>query len=53
MYLWNKNRLTGIENRRVLAKGMGSGRGKDWEFGISKQMQTSKNRTDKQQGPTV
>ena len=35
-YLWNRNRLTDIENRLVVAKGEGDGGGKDWEFGISR-----------------
>ena len=35
-YLWNRNRLTDIENRLVVSKGE-SGRGKkDWEFEISR-----------------
>ena len=33
-YLWDRNRLTDIEKRLVVAKGEGWG-GKDWEFGIS------------------
>ena len=34
-YLWNRNRLTDIENRLVVAKGeMGRG-GIEWEFGVS------------------
>ena len=32
-YLQNRNRLTDIENRLVVAKGGG---GKDWEFGVSR-----------------
>ena len=35
-YLRNGNRLTGIENRLVVAKGEGEGGGMDWEFGISR-----------------
>ena len=35
-YLWNRNRLTDIENRLVVAKGEGVGRGMEWEFGISR-----------------
>ena len=35
-YLQNRNRLTGIENRLVVAKGEGEGGGVDWEFGISR-----------------
>ena len=37
-YLWNRNRLTYIENRCVVAKGAGDGGGggKYWEFGISR-----------------
>ena len=35
-YLWNRNRLTDIENRPVVAKGEGGRGGMDWEFGISK-----------------
>ena len=35
-YLWNRNRLTGIENRLVVAKGEGHQGGMDWEFGISR-----------------
>ena len=34
-YLQNKNKLTDIENRLVVAK-WGTGGGKDWEFGISR-----------------
>ena len=34
-YLQNKNKLTDIENRLVVAKGEGWG-GKDWEFEISR-----------------
>ena len=32
----NKNRLTDIEDRLVVAKGEGVEGGKDWEFGISR-----------------
>ena len=35
-YLWNRNRLRGIENRHVVAKGKEGGGGKDWELGISR-----------------
>ena len=36
-YLWNRNRLTDIENRLTVAKGEGGGGGgMDWEFGISR-----------------
>ena len=35
-YLWNRNRLTDIENRLVVAKGEGGGGGMDWEVGISR-----------------
>ena len=35
-YLWNRNRLTDIQNRLVVAKGDGGRGGKDWEFGISR-----------------
>ena len=31
-----QNRLTDIENRYVAAKGEESGRGVDWEFGVSR-----------------
>ena len=34
IYLWNRNRLTDVENR--LAKGEGVGRGMDWEFGVGR-----------------
>ena len=34
-YLWNRNRLTDIENRLVVAKGEGRWGGMDWEFGVS------------------
>ena len=33
-YLQNRNRLIDIENRFVVAKGEGGGRGMDWEFGL-------------------
>ena len=36
MYLQNKNRLTDIVNRLVVAKGERRWGGKDWEFGISR-----------------
>ena len=32
----SRNRLTDIENRLVVAKGEGCGRGMDWEFGVSR-----------------
>ena len=32
----NRNRLMDIENRLVVAKGEGVGRGMEWEFGISR-----------------
>ena len=35
-YLQNRNRLTDIENRLVVAKGERGGSGMDWEFGVSK-----------------
>ena len=35
-YLRNRNRLTDIENRLVVAKGEGGGGGMDWEFGVSR-----------------
>ena len=35
-YLRNRNRLTDIENRLLVAKGEGGRGGKDWEFGISR-----------------
>ena len=35
-YLWNRNRLTDIENRLVVAKGKGGGGGVEWEFGVSR-----------------
>ena len=34
--LQNRNRLTGIENRLVVAKREGGGRGTDGEFGVSR-----------------
>jgi len=34
--LLNRNILTGIENRFVVAKGLGGERGMDWEFGVSR-----------------
>ena len=49
----NRNRLTNIENRLVVAKGEGGGGGgMDWELG-GWEMQTIISRMDKQQGPTV
>ena len=35
-YLWNKNRLTDMENRLVVAKGVWGGRGMNWERGVSR-----------------
>ena len=35
-YLENRNRLTDIENRFVVAKGKVGGSGMDWEFGVSR-----------------
>ena len=35
-YRQNRNRLTDIENRLLVAKGRGGGGGLDWEFGISR-----------------
>ena len=35
-YLQNRNRLTDMENKLVLAKGEGGGSGMDWEFGDSR-----------------
>ena len=35
-FLQNGNRLTDLENRLVLAKGERSGRGMNWESGISR-----------------
>ena len=35
-YLWNRNRITDIENRLVVAKGEGVGGGKKWEVGVSR-----------------
>ena len=32
-YLQNRNRLTDVENRLVVAKGKGFGKDMDWEFG--------------------
>ena len=51
-YLQNRNRLTDMENRRVVAQGE-TGWGND-ELGFSDyQMQTSIYSMDEQQGPTV
>ena len=36
MNLSNRNRLTDIENRPVVAKGKGKGSGMDEEFGVSR-----------------
>ena len=35
-YPWNRNQLTDIENRPVVAKRRQGGRGKDWESGINR-----------------
>ena len=35
-FLQNKNRLTDIKNRLVVAKGEGGGGGMEWEFGINR-----------------
>ena len=35
-YLQNRNRLTNIENRLVVAKGEWGERGMNWEFGVSR-----------------
>jgi len=35
-YPQNRNRLTDIENRLMVAKGEGGRGGKEWEFGISR-----------------
>ena len=35
-YLWNRNRITNIENRPVVAKGEGVGGGMEWEAGVSR-----------------
>ena len=35
-YLRNRNRLTDVENRAVVARGEGVGGGSVWEFGISR-----------------
>ena len=35
-YLPNRNRLIDIENRLVVAKGEGGGRGMDWEFEVGR-----------------
>ena len=35
-YLWNRNRLTDIENRLVIAKGEGVGEGMEWEVRVSR-----------------
>ena len=48
-YLWNRNRLTDIENRLVVAKEEGDGGGMDWEFGVSR-CKLFIYRMDKQQG---
>ena len=50
-YLQNRNSLTDIENRLVLADGVRSGGEQDWEFRVN--MQASINRIDKKQRPTI
>ena len=35
-HLWNRNRLTCIDNKLVVAKEEEDGRGMDWEFGTSR-----------------
>ena len=35
-YLQNRNRLTGTENRLLVVKGEGDGRGMEWEVGVSR-----------------
>ena len=35
-YLWNRNWITDIENRMVVAKEEGIGGGMEWEFGVSR-----------------
>ena len=35
-YLWNRNRITNIENRLVVVKGEGVRGGMEWEFGVSR-----------------
>ena len=52
MYLQNRNRLTDIENRLVVAKAEGES-GREGLGVWDEQMQTIIYRTDKQQGPTV
>ena len=34
-YLRNRNRLTDIENRLAIAKGLGARGGMDWELGLA------------------
>ena len=36
LFVQNRNKLKDIENRLVVAKGLGEGRGMDWEFGVSR-----------------
>ena len=36
MNLWNRNRFRDIENRPVVAKREGVGRGMDWKAGVSR-----------------
>ena len=35
-YLQNRNRPTGTENRLLVVKGEGDGRGMEWEVGVSR-----------------
>ena len=49
--IWKEYCLS-TDNRLVLAKGDGGGRGLDWEFGTTG-MQTTMYRMDEQQGPIV
>ena len=51
-YLRNRNRLTDVENRLVIAKGEERW-GRDGLGVWGRQMQTVTYRMDKQQGPTV
>ena len=46
-YIWKRNRLTDMESRLVVDNGEGGQGGKDWEFGICRQIIVY--RTDKQQ----
>ena len=36
MNIFPEEKLMGLENRLVVAKGEGAGRGMDWEFGVSR-----------------